>query len=143
LANVDWQAAATTIRAEFSSQWAIRVPAARVAYRNGPKLTPLPDPESEEWVRVSILNGASEHPAIGSRRSRDLGRVEVQIFTPLGKGDGRSRELGDIVREIWDSASFSDVSLGAPEFVSGGPDSEIPFWGDVVSTPFRVERTTA
>jgi hypothetical protein len=140
---VDWQAAAGALRQNFESQWQARVPAAPIAYRNGPKLDPAPDPTGlsgpRDWVRFNVLNGASRQPALGSRRSRDLGRVEVQIFTPRFEGDGRSRELGDTVREIWDSTQITGLQLGAAEFVPVGLDPDLPFWMDVVSAPFSTD----
>jgi hypothetical protein len=140
----DFQGTAGLLRRAFVDNWVARVPNVQVAYRNGPKLDPIPDAEAgHDWVRFSILDGFAIHPNVGSRRRRTTARVEIQIFTPLGRGDGRSRELGDTVADIWDdvarTGTVPGVTLGAPEFVAGGPDDSTPFWVDVVSTPFRID----
>jgi hypothetical protein len=141
---LDWQDAAGALRDAFTSQWDARVGSSvPIAYRNGPKLNPLPDHRSASWVRFNVLNGFSRLTTVGSRRARDQGRVEVQIFTPMEQGDGRSRELGDTIREIWDSTKIAGVVLEASEFVAGGPDPDLPYWVDVVSTSFIIEHAPA
>lgn len=142
---MDFQAAAGALRTYFTTQWKLLAPQVRIAYANGEPLDPAPKPEAphfESWVRFHILNGFATNPNVGSRRRRERGRVEIQIFTPLGRGDGWARELADTAAFIWDTVaggSVSDVQLGVTEFSPGGPDDELPYWVDVVSTQFRVD----
>jgi len=131
-----YQEAAGLIRSYFQSQWEFRVPTVVYGYRNGVKVHSDLDPDTDSWVEFGILDNFSEIAAIGHRRRRQFGRVHVRIYTPLGKGDGRSRSYGDIIADIWDTALIPGILFEAPEFVPGGPDEKLPWWEDACSTPF-------
>ena len=131
-----YQEAAGLVRNHFESQWGARVPTVKYSYRNGPRIHEALDPEIDSWVEFGVLDNFSEISAIGQRLRRQFSRVHVDIYTPLGRGDGRSRSYGDIIADIWDIAMIPGILLEAPEFVPGGPNEELPWWTDACSTPF-------
>lgn len=131
---MNWATAAGTLRDHFRQQWEALVPSVPITYRNGPKLDPPPDTDKDIWVQIGVINTFSNKVSLGSRYSRRNARVIVNIYTPLFQGDGRSRTYGDVVQAIWDAATLPGISIGDPEFVPGGPDPDLQFWVDSVST---------
>ncbi len=93
-------------------------------------------PNKSAWVRLTILNGSSNYRAINGLK-RNLGIIDVQIFTPINSGTSEAREYADTVRGIFESKKFSDVVCDVASINTIGADSvwhqvnvTIPYWRD-------------
>lgn len=58
---------------------------------------PIPDPKTSNWARFTILEGTTEVVETNGELNtfRSPGVVQVQLFGPLGVGDGALRTLAD------------------------------------------------
>ena len=83
-----------------------------------------------------MLDNFAEVASIGMKFRRMFGRVNVTINTPLDAGEGRGRNIGDVIANIWDTSTLTNIFLEAPSFVPGGRHRTLPFWVDSVSTQF-------
>jgi hypothetical protein len=71
-------------------------------------------PEDTPWVRLTILPGQQAQASMGKQRLfRRNGVVVVDIFVPAGSGDGRAKELGDAVTNIFMGRTVSGVIFRA------------------------------
>ena len=131
---MNYYTAASLLRDHFATEWAARAPTVKSVPQNSRDYVNL-DPDAQSWVQFSLVDNFSEIAAIGHKLRRQFSRVRVDIYTPLNKGDGRSRNYGDIIADIWDTAEIPGILIEAPEFVPGGPHEELPWWTDSVSTP--------
>ncbi len=93
------------IRQRFETQWATTT---AVQYP-GVKFT---EPAAA-WVRLNIDQASSNWASMGdpgNNIERNLGQVTVQIFAPLGEGEGVAMELADQVRAVF--RSWTDAASG-------------------------------
>lgn len=128
-------AIATTIRTEFATGFAAARPGMPWIRQNERY---EPDP-TVTWARLSIIQGQSEQIAFGnvSRTWRHRGRAIVQVFVPIGKGDGTALEIARDAGAIFQGKTLSGVLFGAASIASVGKDgafyqvnASIPFWSD-------------
>ncbi len=138
----DLATAADLLYTRLTTQLPLVEPDVRIAVRNGPPLKPLPNPRSDAWVLAHVLDGASIplniYPA---DRGFHLGRLEVQIFTPLGASDGdaRSREIATEIDTIFRATDVDGVRCGIPEYIPQGAREDVGFWQDNLSVPFHYQ----
>ena len=93
------------------------------------------------WVRLTIVNGDSFHSGIGTdaQQFRNLGRIIVQIFIPIGRGTSDADVLADSIISDWRGAKFNGVNCGVPQVVRVGQSGD--WFQKNVSIPFRWEVT--
>ena len=119
----DFDAVGDVLALHFATQMALNEPTVKIAYRNGPKLTTEPDPKSTEWVRYSWLPIDDRAAAIGGSFYRGLGMVDVQVFTPLGRGTGASERIERSIQELFRDEDIAGVVVGPITFGSVGETS--------------------
>jgi hypothetical protein len=101
-------------------------------------------PAEGRWCRLSMRIGLQEQLSVGGPQAghfRTTGVALVQLFEPVGQGDGTQLELVDAIVD-----AFRGVSLSGPPpvhfdppYVSSPPTFDDGFWLMVVTVPFRVE----
>lgn len=133
------QSAAGLVRAQFNV-WLTLAESLPTVWDN------MPDqarPGSGRWCRFSIRFGAQEQLTLagGSSAYRTAAIAQVQLFEPIGQGDGT--QLG-VVDAIVDA--FRGVVLAGPPaihfdppYVSAPPSVDDGLWMQVVTIPFRVQ----
>ncbi len=130
----DFEAAANTIRSEFNTNFT----AYDVAWENV-HFTP---PQEDPWVRLTIREGEGFAAGFagGTNRYRHPGNVIVQVFAPVGTGDGKAREIADSVAAIFRGKRLSGIRFfDAPYVQTVGPDGD---WFQVnVQLPFEYDLT--
>lgn len=136
--------AAALVRARFATQ-----------ITTGQSLTTLHDnvpnaviPSTGRWCRLSMRFGQQDQltAAGGARgRYRTIAIAQVQLFEPIGEGDGTQLELVDAI-----VTAFRGVVLAGPPpvhfdpaYVSAPPFLDEGHWVQVVTIPFRIEEQQA
>ena len=135
---------ASTIRTRFATEWPQLRPAVAIAYDNlafDPGRDAL-DAERNPaaWVRLTIIPGEGFQASLGTPRVwRATGVAVVQVFAPLGAGDGLAYGLADDVASVFRGASVQGVVFRAPSLTRVGPDEA---WYQInVATPFQADST--
>jgi len=135
-----FDATSSVIRSRFNTQWPGLQPNVPFQLDNqGQNEEDFPT-RDEPWVRLTILDGDAAQVEMGNtRRWRRPGVVEVQIFVPAGDGDGRSAELADSVRDIFEGRTISGVIFRATsrQRVGRGRDAAWMQWN--ATTPFQAD----
>lgn len=90
-----------TLSSHFATQMASAESAVKIAYDNAQPLSPNPDPRSTEWCRYSYRPSLERAAAMGGTTWRGTGLALVQVFTPLGKGQGASLRILRSIQEIF------------------------------------------
>lgn len=96
------------------------------------------------WLRFSLQTGDAQVVGVGAaqKRRRRLGRCFVEIFGPMGEGDGVVSELASevegIFRPAMESATSPDplIRVGEPSTFER-PEAER--YCQVVSTPIQLD----
>lgn len=115
-----WAEAAGTARTRAAAALATASPGIRVAHDNAPPLSPPPG-AAETWARVSFLEVGPGRYSFGSPRVfEDLSLLAIELFAPLGQGDGGLRAIADALRSALPPATVSGVSFSLPRFVPLG-----------------------
>lgn len=100
-------------------------------------------PNSGRWCRFSMRFGVQEQLTIagGSSAYRTASVALVQLFEPIGAGDGTQLGLVDAIVD-----AFRGVVLAGPPvihfdppYVSAPPSVDDGLWLQVVTIPFRVQ----
>ncbi|MEE9140767.1 MAG: phage tail terminator-like protein [Alphaproteobacteria bacterium] len=127
-------ATANVIRSRFATEFATARPTVPIHYDN----VAGDPPAASSWVRLTVVEGDSFQVAMGStRRFRDTGVAIVQVFTPLGSGDGEAREIADDVQGIFKGLTVSGVVFRKPRAARIGPDGR--FYQVNVTIPFQAD----
>lgn len=92
------------LHAYFSGTWGETTP---VQYENV-DFNPV---EGQEWVRFLIINGTGFASSIGGMSHRYPSQVVVEIFTPKNTGPKRSKELAEIVSDMFIDNQFTNPSM--------------------------------
>lgn len=108
----DFDAAGNTLATHFSTQMASAQPSVKIVWRNGPKLNPAPDPAIDSWVHYSWLPIEDRAAAIGGSLYRGLGLVDIQIFTPLGRGTGTAEGIERSIQTMFRDQAISGLVVG-------------------------------
>jgi len=123
--------AANTLRQRFNDEFRSRSDAF-VTYDNvnqlqkpdGSWVTEPKDSNGDPapWVRFSIRASNAQQISAGSQRLfRQPGSIIVQIFIPVGKGDGKAYEVADAIAASLRGVTINGVRLKAtspPQFVT-------------------------
>ena len=110
----------------------------KVLHANDP--TPKPDNNNlVYWIAFSVLEGASEQADMcgdpDAVRRRTPGICLADIYAPLGKGDKKSRQIGDLIKNAFRSLTTADgVAFREPWYVPGS--SSNGWWRSKVECPF-------
>lgn len=95
-------------------------------------------PNNTPWVRLNILNGATEYRALQYKK-RYNGIINVQIFCPIKSGTSIARQYADSVCSIFDSETFETVVCDVASVTIVGADAkwyqinvDTPYWRDSV-----------
>lgn len=101
-------------------------------------------PTAGRWCRLAVRFGQAEQLTIngaGQGHFRTSGVALVQLFEPVGMGDGHQLELVDAIVD-----AFRGVTLGGPPqvafdppYVSAPPTLDDGLWLSLVTIPFRIE----
>jgi hypothetical protein len=93
-------------------------------------------PSNDEWVKFTILNGATIYRSLDGGK-RHTGVIVVQIFVPVNTGTNTARVYSDTIASIFDSQSFNDVVCDTASIYTIGETGkwhqmnvEVPFWRD-------------
>lgn len=124
--------AATLLQTTFRTNWANRTP---IAWGNT-----VPNPPATEWVRFTVRHGASR---LRSWTGRDktynrAGFCFAQVYTPLATGEQRGRQLGQMIRTIFEGKSFSGLDCLTVGLTEIGNESSGAFQTNV-SIEFRYD----
>lgn len=132
--------AAALVRARFAAQ-ITTAEAITTVHDNAPNAT---IPTAGRWCRLSVRFGQQDQLTLGGAvagRFRTTAIAQVQLFEPVGEGDGTQLELVDAI-----VTAFCGVVLAGPPsihfdpaYVSAPPSMDGSFWLQVVTIPFRVE----
>lgn len=130
----------TTIRTRFVNQFVAARPTVPYRLPNDQPYEPLP---TTTWARLTVLPATGDHAGIGgnTRLFRYLGLIDVQIFVPLGEGDGTAHEIADDVETIFRGITDGNVRTRGPGRQVIGETKEgffcvsvlTKFWADYVA----------
>ena len=81
----------------FATQMASLEPSVKIQWENAQPLSQAPDPRTAEWCRYSFRPGLDQIGALGGITWRGTGVLMIQVFTPLGRGQGPNL---DILRNV-------------------------------------------
>jgi len=95
-----------SLAAHFVTRMAAQEATVQVVYANARPLTALPNSQTGEWVRYSWHPAFDAPAALGGLLHRGVGIVVVEIFTPLGTGQGRAERISRSVQ-----TAFRDYSI--------------------------------
>lgn len=109
-----------TLATHFSTQMTALESSVQIVWDNGPRLAALPDQQTGEWVRYSWRPAQDLAAAIGGLLYRGVGVVDVQVFTPLGKGQGRSERIGRSIQALFRDQSIAGVFVRGVSFSNIG-----------------------
>jgi hypothetical protein len=99
-------------RVAIESRFSDNYSSTGIRYEN----VPFVQPDSTNWVAITILSGngiaASIGTGIGSRLDRFSGIVQIDIYTVEDGGTKSARQLADTIAAIFDNVQFSSGSSG-------------------------------
>lgn len=101
------------IRTRFHQEVELELdPAVAIQYDG----VPLDTSSLTEFIRFTIIPGDQERRDIGASpvRYRQVGIAVAQVFTPIGRGDGRSLELCDAIIAAFRSVTKDGVTYRSP-----------------------------
>lgn len=82
------------------------------------------DGTNEEWMRVSLKHVKSERVTLGNNPLyRYWGICAVQIFVRPDTGEGRAREIADLVTPLLRDQNVQGVQFFVPEVVPVGEEN--------------------
>jgi len=94
------------------------------------------EPNNKPWVRLNILNGATEYRAINYKK-RYNGIINIQIFVPVKTGSALARQYADKFCSIFDSVIFETVVCDTSSVTIVGSGAkwyqinvDTPYWRD-------------
>jgi len=95
----------------FATRMAALEPLVRVVYDNAQPLSPQPDPRTTEWARFAFRPGLDAGAALGGLMYRGTGTAQVQVFTPLGRGQGSNLRIQRSIQTLFRDESISGVRV--------------------------------
>lgn len=109
----------------FIVQMQEREPEVRVVMQNGPRSTAAFDGARDEWVRYNFFPIEDRTAAIGRGLFRGLALVDIQVFTPLGRGTGASQRISRSIQRAFRDEPIAGVVVGP---ISWGATGETDGW---------------
>jgi hypothetical protein len=105
-----------------------------VEYPNAPVSAPQPR-NDKMWARFSVVWGESFQADLGTNtRDRHVGMMVIQIFSPIGLGDGDAIKLADVIKQNFRKTKVSGITWRTPSLGTVGRDEQ--WWQTNVSCPF-------
>ncbi len=133
------QTAASLIRQRFNTLVTVAESLPTV-HDNAPNQTL---PSAGRWCRLSLRMGAAEQLTLAGVDSsyRIAGVALVQLFEPIGAGDGTQLGLVDAIVDAFRGVTLlgPPVIHFDPPYVSAPPTLDDGLWLQVVTIPFRVQ----
>lgn len=121
-----------SIEGLFQTGWGSTTP---VAWDNV-EYTPV---SGTAWVDFRILNGSESAIVISGDQYRNVGLVNINIFTPEGVGSSSARTLADTAAGIFRGVTVDDITFRAPSIRTLGvmngwyqTNLSIPFFRDTL-----------
>lgn len=135
-----WDDATTALISHFKTEWESIHSSVPINYPNAEQATPA---TNGSWGKIRVIHSDSRRIAVGGQLRRETGFIVVNIYTPIGKGDGLAVTLDKDVTAIWDAAHGGgldgNIHLGAPAPVPNSRDADVPnLWQSGISVPFTV-----
>lgn len=96
-----------------------------------------------EQVRVRFRPAFSRLTEINGRVSFNSARMVCSIYTELGTGVGRSREIADEITKRFQGVRIGDASCQEVTYRSIGRDVRSPYWHAEAIVRFRWEHAAA
>jgi hypothetical protein len=124
------------VTAVFDAAWTVAHPAIPIRYENM-SFTP---PAGAPWVALDILDANRDIATIaraGENTYRQVGVIQVSIFTPKDGGSALGRQLADDVEGIFRAASVVAMRFLAARIRTLGVESTQSYWQVAVSIPFE------
>lgn len=103
------QEIARVIELTFQNLWSRNPNAPKVKFKN----VPFKQPPSGEWITLTIVPSGSSMASLGTTKvERQLGIVTFQVFTPKNSGDRRSKQIVDMICDIFRNNEFIQKANG-------------------------------
>ena len=124
------------IKADFDAAFVVSIPLP-TAYPNA-TFTP---PATGLYARLSVVMGEGEQTQFGStKRFRDVGNLFVQIYAPIGTGEGAAAAAAESIAARYRAVSRVNATFLTPSIQPGGRDPVEPRWITTVRCPFYADR---
>lgn len=130
------------IEKHFQTQWALSSMASKkVKYQN----IPFNQPSNESFVALFIFSGANDQITLGTGPLiRNVGMVDMQVFTPIGEGMKEAREIIDVLDTIYARQTLTEgsvvIEFRDPEIMEKGEQDS---WYQInAAYPFRKDVNT-
>lgn len=129
------------VMAAFKAGW-VGATAAKfpVEYPN----TKFSQPKNSGWARLTLQLGSKNSVAIGRARTRQIGLVILQIFTPEEKGTSDATKAADLFDTIFSAKQIvpeAGLVLEFEEVGANGPFTNGGFSQLNADVVFRVDKT--
>ncbi len=89
----------------------------------------------KEFISITDVTGETES-MIGSLAILTHGGIIIQIFTELGAGTNRGREIASELANLLNSESFSNFNFTTPQFESFGQVEDADFYQCNLTVPY-------
>lgn len=130
---------AQTIRSRFDTLWPAQFSPAVPHTFSDVEYTPV---EGTAWVRLTVISGEQRQVSMGKlRRFRRTGVVGVNIYVPVGSGDGRAQELADAVADIFMGRTVNGVIFRGTGLTRVGREGAWQVW--LADTPYQADDLVA
>jgi hypothetical protein len=125
------------IRQRFETQWTASSPIPAPYYFAGQDVKAA-IVNRETWVRLTIIPGDTSQNALNGasgRRKRSTGIARVDIYVPVGLGEGPAQALADTVAGLWEMSTVEGIIYRATSVQRVGEvDNWLVYQAD---TPFQ------
>lgn len=138
-----WKDATDALLQHFKTEWEALHPTIPIQFPNTKRVSAESD--AEPWLRLRFLHVLARRDAVGGQHRVQRGEAVVNVFVPLGTGDGNAIAYGREIEAIWEQARTNglsgDIGLEAPAVLPGIPDPDLPFWRSGVAVPFFIDHS--
>jgi hypothetical protein len=121
-----------TIEARIAAQWANT----RIRWPN----VPYKPPDNKSWMSVDVLWGDGFIQTKNGRNTL-VGVLNLNVFVPVGGGDGSLAELCDDARDMINRLEVSNVRFDAPSGPRFSIDADSKWRQGTVSCAFSIDET--
>jgi hypothetical protein len=121
---VGYEQAAKDLRTYFDSEWS-ETPVHYPNQEEGEDLGEFEKPTNDDWVRFTVNQGDSEQNTLEENPEfRHFGTIIVQVFVPIGAGDGRALKLIDMISSLFRGRTIGESLFRSPEVTTPGRDGK-------------------
>ena len=134
-----------TILTRFKGQMDTLRPLVPIAWPNMPfdPQDDFDDATHQGWARITVQGGEQRQASIGgtsNRRWRQVGLIQVQVFTPTEQGATLALQIADDVATALRGVTVSGVVFRAASVIPVGRDAQQLFQVNV-NVPYRYDLT--